>query len=64
MVKEELQVLSIQFQNEEVGIWKNIVKKLINLTHQSGYKKIFTTDEVNLIRDLKEEEIEILKENE
>lgn len=56
MTKEEIRVLSIQFQDNEVDTWNSILIKLEGLTNQTGYKKFFTKEEKDLILELKGEE--------
>lgn len=56
MIKEELNILSIQFQNEEISVWKSLLKKLYIKTTKIGFKKEFNTNEIELIRELVGEE--------
>ena len=56
MIKEELNILSIQFQNEEISVWKSLLKKLYIKTTKIGFKKEFNTNEIELIRELVNEE--------
>ena len=56
MTKEEIQVLSIQFQDEEVGIFKGLIRKLLKLAKRPGYINEFSNEEKELIRNLNEEE--------
>jgi hypothetical protein len=56
MIKEELNILSIQFQNEEINVWKSLLKKLYIKTTKIGFKKEFNTNEIELIRELVGEE--------
>lgn len=52
MTKEEVKILSIQFQDEEIATWKSIVLKLQRMAIEAGYNKTFNTDEVVLIKEL------------
>ncbi len=48
----EQHLLQITIADENVGIFKSIIKKLIGETKKSGFKKMFTAEEGQLINDI------------
>jgi len=50
MVKiEEVNVMSIQLQDADVDNFVSIISKLITETRKPGFRKLFSTDEVETI---------------